>query len=479
MSRPVRYVLALALLFSRDGYAQRTHRPPVAGPSIEFPRESFTLRNGLRVVLSADFAAPLVSVAVSYHVGSTAETPGRTGLAHLFEHMMFTGSGHVAAGQFNSLTQGVGGISNGQTFNDFTTYYETVPANYLETALWLESDRMGFLLDRLDSALFVAQREVVQNERRESTENRPYGRAWEIGMAALYPAPSPYNWPVGGHLVDLQQTQMSDIRGFFRQNYSPRNATLVIVGDFDVGRTRALVTRYFESLSNGAPIQRPHVAVVPLPAEQRLVFEDRVERPQLQIRWPAAPMTSPDRAALVFLASILSEAPTSRLDQRLVTERGVASSVSANYNARETNGDLLVTVSPQGTHTLTELEDGVDSVIATLKREGPSAQEMARTHATREFNFVAGLEAMLGKAGQLVEGVVNFNDPDHFRTYYASLQAVSAADVKRVANPWLTNRRVVLSIVPKGQVEQAARPSASRRVQVKPEGGYRFSEARP
>src|SRR3954470_708201 len=212
-----------------------------AQSAISIPVERMTLPNGLEVILSPDHSVPQVAVDVWYHVGSKNEVPGRTGFAHMFEHVMFTGSGHVPYGMHDRLTEGVGGNNNGSTTNDRTNYYEVVPSNYLESALWLESDRMGFLLDKLDSAKFLAQRDIVENERRQSTDNQPYGRAFEIGDAALYPTSNPYSWPVVGYMSDLDRAKLEDIRNFFRLYYAPSNATLAIVGDFDPAQARRWV----------------------------------------------------------------------------------------------------------------------------------------------------------------------------------------------------------------------------------------------
>ncbi|MDE3246063.1 MAG: insulinase family protein, partial [Acidobacteriota bacterium] len=255
---------------------------------INIPFERMTLPNGLEVILSTDHTVPQVAVDVWYHVGSKNEVPGRTGFAHLFEHVMFTGSGHVPYGLHDRLTEGVGGTNNGETTNDRTNYFEIVPSNYLETALWLESDRMGFLLDKLDEGKFKAQRDIVQNERRQVIDNQPYGRAWEILSVTLYPESNPYSWPGYGYMADLQKAGIEDVKAFFRMYYAPSNATIAIVGDFEPAQAKAWVAAYFGDLKRGVPITRPKVAPVALAAEKRLVFEDRVQIPRLDIAWPSA-----------------------------------------------------------------------------------------------------------------------------------------------------------------------------------------------
>ena len=323
-----------------------------------------TLPNGLEVILSPDHTVPQVAVDVWYHVGSKNEVPGRTGFAHMFEHVMFTGSGHVPYGMHDRLTEGVGGNNNGSTTNDRTNYYEIVPSNYLESALWLESDRMGFLLDKLDEAKFKAQRDIVQNERRQGTDNQPYGRASEILTTALYPESNPYSWPVVGYIADLQKAGVDDVKEFFRTYYAPSNATIAIVGDFDPAQAKAMVTKYFGDLKRGAAITRPKVTPVTLSSEKRLMFEDRVQVPRLYIPWPSVGDDNDDVYALQFLGQILAGPRTARLTKALVYDLQSAATVSAFNRGAENSGSFGVSVTPRPGHTLTEVEATADSVIA-------------------------------------------------------------------------------------------------------------------
>ena len=234
--------LAALVLLLASSTPLASQQPALSAPKgINIPFEAYTLPNGLNVVLSTDRTTPTVAVNIWYHVGSKNEMPGRTGFAHLFEHVMFTGSGHVAYGVHDRLTEGAGGMNNGSTSNDITTYYETVPSNYLETMLWIESDRMGFLLDSLDLAKLNAQRDIVKNERRQRVDNQPYGRVYEILSTATYPASHPYSWPVIGSMEDLSAASEEDVKNFFRLYYAPNNAFLTIVGDFDPAQAKALV----------------------------------------------------------------------------------------------------------------------------------------------------------------------------------------------------------------------------------------------
>jgi zinc protease len=480
LPRPARAAAAalVAPCLARPGAPAGAQRPaaPVrsaAAPALRIPNEHYTLPNGLHVVLAPDHSTPQVTVDVWYHVGSKNEVAGRTGFAHMFEHVMFTGSGHVPYGLHDRLTEGVGGNNNGSTNQDRTNYYETVPSNYLESALWLEADRMGFLLDKLDSAKFVAQRDIVQNERRQGVDNQPYGRAFEILTSAQYPESNPYSWPVVGYIADLQRASVEDVKQFFRLYYAPSNATLAIVGDFDPAQARAWVARYFGDLPRGGAITRPAGARPPtLAAEKRLVYEDRVQVPRLYLRWPTVGAREPDRYALTALAAVLTASRTSRLTKALVYDRQSASSAFANQSTFEASGDFNIQITPRPGHTLAELEATADSVLDRLRRDGPTDEEMAKAKAGIEFAFVAGLESTLGKAETLNTGAVYFGDPDYYARQYAMQRAVTAADVKRVANRYLGPGRVVLSVVPLGKPEQASRPEASLRVVVSPDGGH-------
>ena len=436
-----------------------------AQSKINIPFEAYTLPNGLNVVLSIDRTTPTVAVNLWYHVGSKNEMPGRTGFAHLFEHVMFTGSGNVVYGLHDRLTEGAGGMNNGSTSNDITNYYETVPSNYLETMLWIEADRMGFLLDSLDLAKLNAQRDIVKNERRQRVDNQPYGRVFEIFSKAMYPAAHPYSWPVIGSMEDLSAASEEDVKNFFRLYYAPNNAFLTIVGDFDPAQAKAWVTKYFGDIPQGKAIVRPTAGPVTLPAAQRLVFEDRVQVPRLYVQWPTVGEKNDDRFALSVLGAILSGPRTARLTKALVFDEQAAASVNAGQNTSEDVGEFMMSITPRPGHSLTDLEIAADAVIERLKREGPTAEEVQKATAGEELSFVRGLESNLGKAFQLANGAAIHGDPGQFRIEYQKTLAVTAADVQRVANKYLTPGRIVLSVVPIGQADQASKPAESTKVQ--------------
>jgi zinc protease len=431
---------------------------------IKIPYETYKLPNGLTVIMSVDRTTPTVAVNIWYHVGSKNEAPGRTGFAHLFEHVMFTGSGHVPYGLHDKLTEGVGGGNNGSTTNDRTNYYETIPSNYLETALWLESDRMGFLLDTLDIAKLNAQRDVVKNERRQSYDNQPYGRVGEIFSAAMYPKGHPYSWPVIGSMTDLSAASEEDVKAFFRLYYAPNNATLAIVGDFDPRQAKAWVEKYFGDFKKGEPVTRPTVAPAKLEASKRLVYEDRVQVPRLYIQWPTVGVKHADDTPLSVMSSILSGARTARLTKALVYDSQLASQVNAFQNSVEDVGVFSVIVVPRPEHTLTELEAAVDQVMQKFISEGPTAEELQRAKSGLELNFVRGLESNLGKSNQLLYGAVFHNNPGQFSIEYQQTLAVTAADIKRVAAQYLSRSRIVLSVVPKGKKDQASKAAESETV---------------
>jgi zinc protease len=457
-----RALIVAATAFGVAPVAARAQNAPASSPSIKIPFEKYTLANGLTVVLSEDHATPTVAVEVIYHVGSKNEVASHTGFAHMFEHVMFTGSGHVPYGMHDKFTEGVGGGNNGQTDNDWTRYYETDPSNYLETALWLESDRMGFLLDSLDEAKFKAQRDIVKNERRQSYDNQPYQRDREIIGLAMYPKSHPYSWPTIGYMDDLTNASVEDVKNFFRLYYAPNNATLAIVGDFKPADAKRWVAKYFNDIPRGKPFARPVVGPAGLTTEKRLTFEDRVQVPRLFIQWPSAGYHADDQYALDLLADILGGSRIARITKALVYDAQSASGASVFQNESENVGQFGVIVTPRPGHTLTEVETQADSVIEQFKREGPTADELKRVKAGQELSFLNGLQSNLGKAFQLAQDQTFFGDPSHsFTVDYPRWQAVTAADVKRVANKYLGKARVVLSNVPIGKTDLASHADRS------------------
>ncbi|MEO6865149.1 MAG: pitrilysin family protein [Gemmatimonadaceae bacterium] len=451
-------ILSLALLFSVVG-TSAAQKPRSSLPRI--PVESYQLPNGLTVLLSVDHSAPVVAVDVEHHVGSKNEEVGRTGFAHLFEHVMFTGSGHVPYGMHDKYTEGVGGSNNGSTNNDKTNFFEQVPSNYLETEIWLESDRMGWLLDALDLAKLNAQRDVVKNERRQSYDNRPYGRVGEIMDAEMYPAGHPYHWPVIGSMTDLSAASESDVKAFYNKWYAPNNAVLVIAGDFDPAQAKAWIKQYFGPIPRGPAITRPVVAASHLDAPKRFVYEDHVALPELFIEWPGSGVQSRDRAALSVMGAIISGDRTQWLTKEFVYDRKWASSISLRPEMNENAGTVGLTVVPIPGVDLTKLESAIDSTINRFRAQGPTAEEMKKATASIEFGAYNRLQSMLGKAITLASGWIYHGDPSWYAKDITETRAVTAADVQRVANKYLGPNRIVLSAVPTGKRDLASHADQS------------------
>ena len=469
MNRPTLQTVALAVFITCElASPAHTSAQPAAAPATSraavarIPFDTYKLANGLTVILSVDHSAPVVAVDVEHHVGSKNEEVGRTGFAHLFEHVMFTGSGHVPYGMHDKFTEGVGGSNNGSTNSDKTNFYESVPSNYLETELWLESDRLGWLLDALDISKLNAQRDIVKNERRQSVDNQPYGRVGEILDSQMYPEGHPYHWPVIGSMEDLSNASEADVKSFYRQWYGPNNTVLVVVGDFNPVQAKAWVQKYFGEIPASAPVKRPVVPAAKVNAPLRFVYEDNVSQPQLYVTWAGAGDKSTDRAALTLLGTILTGDRTQWLQKELVYNRKWASQISLRASANEDVGSVDLTVAPTPGTDLTKLEAAIDSIVDQFKSMGPTAEQMKKATARNELASYSRLQSMLGKATTLASGWIYHNDPAFYQKDLAEIMSVTAADVKRVANKYLVANRIVLSAVPTGKKEMASNPGASK-----------------
>jgi zinc protease len=412
----------------------------------------FTLPNGLRVVLHEDHSVPIVALDVWYHVGSAREKPGRTGFAHLFEHLMFEGSKHVKEGQFDELLEGVGGDNNGSTTSDRTNYVITVPSNAIELALFLESDRMGYLLDTMTPATVDGQRDVVKNERRQSYENRPYGMASIVLGEMLYPPEHPYHWPTIGYMDDLTAASYEDVVEFFKKYYRPNNASLVLAGDFETARARQLVEKWFSDVPRG-----PFVEPMPAPPAylteiKRRTLTDRVQLPRLYLAWLTPAALEPGDAELDVAASVLAGGKNSRLYKRLVYDLQVAQSVSAFQQSSDLSSSFLIVVTPQPGHSLDELKTLVDEELQKLRDEPPQAREVQRAINEYEASFYSRMERVEGFGGtadQMNGYLVRTGNPDYFEEDLARYRAVAPTDVQAVIRSFLVaDRRVELSIVP-------------------------------
>jgi zinc protease len=430
---------------------------PLAAQEVSIPHTTFTLGNGLKVIVAEDHSTPVAAVNIWYHVGSGYEQPGRTGFAHLFEHVMFMGSANVPQGTFDNLLESAGGSNNGSTTTDRTNYYEILPANAVPLALWLEADRMGGLLTTLTQPKLDTQRDVVKNERRQRYENQPYGLMWETAYDALYPAGHPYHWTTIGSMTDLSAASLDDVKGFFRRYYTPNNAVLTVAGDVNPAEVRRLAEQYFGWIPRGPEIARPSVQVPPIPATRYLVKEDRVTLPQVSMTWRTGPRFSADEAALNALAQILTGGKSSRLYKRLVFDRQVAQTTQAFNDANLLSGDFWVIIRGKPETPLDSLENAVNEEIARLAAAPPTAEELQRVVNGIETAFVSNLETVQNKADQLNDYEYFTHDPGYAARDLARYRALTPADVQRVARQYLQGKnRLVLSFVPQGKTALAA-----------------------
>jgi zinc protease len=424
---------------------------------MNIPFSHHRLDNGLDVILHEDRDCPIVAVNVWYHVGSKNEKPGRTGFAHLFEHLMFEGSQHYDQGFFRPL-QEAGGVLNGSTNADRTNYWEVVPANALELALWMESDRMGYLLPALTAAKFENQRNVVLNERRQNYENRPYGLAGMAIVSALYAPDHPYHWMTIGAAEDLKAATLEDVKAFFQTYYRPRNASLAMAGDIEIDRALALADRYFGEIDAGPEPPPVEPAFRPLAGETRLLLEDRVELPRLYIAWHSPALFAADDADLDLVAEVLAGGKTSRLYRSLVYDQRIATEVAASQNSRELGSYFQIIATAAPGRSLTDLERAIQRELDAVIAEGPTAPEIERCLAQAEAHFLHRLQTVGGfggKSDQLNAYNVFLGDPGFFDRDLARYQAATVTDLQRAAASWLHPGRVVLSVVPRGRVELA------------------------
>jgi zinc protease len=432
---------------------------------MEIPFAHRTLDNGLDVLVHEDRNCPIVAVNVWYHVGSKDEKPGRTGFAHLFEHLMFEGSQHYDHGYFQPLQQ-AGASLNGSTNADRTNYWEVVPSNAVELALWMESDRMGYLLPALTDAKFNNQRDVVLNERRQNYENRPYGLAGMALVSELYPNEHPYHWLTIGAAEDLRAAHLDDVRAFFQTYYHPANASLAIAGDIDTATAFRLAEDHFGSLEPGTPpppVEAP--TIPPRTGDTRLLLEDRIELPRLYLAWHSPSLFAADDAELDLVADVLAGGKTSRLYRALVYEQRIATEVAASQNSRELSGYFQIVATAAPGRSLGELDAAIAAELEKLAAEGPTAAEMERGIAQAEVHFISRLQTVGGfggKSDQLNAYNVFLGDAGYFDRDLRRYRKAAAQDLTRVTREWLRLAgRVALSVVPRGRAELAlsgARP---------------------
>jgi zinc protease len=424
---------------------------PQAIPSIPF--QQFTLPNGLHVILSEDHTAPLVGVEMLYDVGSKDEKPGRTGFAHLFEHLMFQGTVNLPKGESDRLIEAAGGSSNGSTSADRTQYWEQVPSNALEQMLFIQAQRMGALLPTLDQAKLDNQREVVRNERRESYEMKPYGMAWKVLLENLWNPEFPYHWQTIGSHEDLQAASLDDVREFFQRWYGPGNASLAIVGDIDLVKTRALVEKHFGGIPRADPPKRATPLPVPLAKEKQVTVPDEVQLPRLYLAWQTPKEHADGEAALEVLGDVLATGKSSRLTRRLVMEERIAQNVMAGQQSQALAGMFMVVATPKPGVKPEQIQKVVEEEIARIARDGPTPDELQRAKNRIESQVIFALEPVGGfggRASHLNSYYWETGDPGYLAKDLERFRALTVDEVRAAAAKYLANdRRVALTVVPR------------------------------
>ena len=431
-------------------------KPQDKETGLSIPFEKYTLPNGLTVVLNVDKSDPIAALAVYYHVGSSREVPGKTGFAHLFEHMMFQKSENVAEDQFFKNIQGAGGTLNGSTSQDRTNYFEVVPKNALELAMWMESDRMGYLENTVTKAALVNQQNVVQNEKRESVDNAPYGFNQGLIGKNLYPKGHPYSWTVIGEMEDLTSATVEDVRAFHKKFYAPNNATLVISGDINKDEVKALVQKYFGEIPSGTSIEKKGPMPVAIASTVKLCHEDNFAKaPQLTMVFPTVERYSKDSYALNFLGDLLAGTKKSPLYVVLVKDKKLTSRVMTRNGSQELAGSFMISVTANPEVNLTDVEKAIFEGFEKFEKDGFSEDDLTRIKAGYETRFYNSFASVQGKAFQFAEYTMNTGDPGYYKKELAAIKDVTMADVKAVFNKYIKGKNYIeTSFVPKGQSDK-------------------------
>ncbi|MCC6757019.1 MAG: insulinase family protein, partial [Arenimonas sp.] len=459
--------LALALGLALSGsaaYAPTAAAKAPASLAVDIPYEQFTLPNGLRVVVHTDRKAPIVAVNIWYHVGSKDETPGRTGFAHLFEHLMFQGSENYRDEFFGPFERVGATDQNGTTNSDRTNYFQNVPTTALDMALWMESDRMGHFLGAVDQALLDEQRGVVQNEKRQG-ENQPYGVLREPLSKALFPKGHPYSWTTIGSMNDLNAASLEDVKSWFRRAYGPNNAVLVLAGDIDLATAKEKVAKYFGDIPAAPDFKQPAVDVAPLKADARLVLTDKVPQVSWNRLWNVAQSGAPEEDDLDLFAQVLGGSGSSRLDRRLVHEEKLVDSISTSYYGQQLSGRFSISAAIKQGVDPKKVEAIVDEELKKLLAEGPTQQELDQAKVAIKSGFIRQIERIGGfggKADVLAACAVYRNDPGCFRTSLANIEKATVASVKAAGNKWLNNASLYAVVEPGERKPAAEEPSVAR-----------------
>ncbi|MDX1666873.1 MAG: pitrilysin family protein, partial [Saprospiraceae bacterium] len=423
---------------------------PFSADDIDITYEKFTLPNGLRLIVHEDHKAPIVAVNVWYHVGSKNEKPGKSGFAHLFEHLMFNGSEHFDTDYFQAL-ESIGGTDlNGTTNNDRTNYFQNVPVSALDQVLWLESDRMGHLLGAIDQDKLDEQRGVVQNEKRQG-ENQPYGQQYNLLTKAMFPKGHPYSWTVIGEMEDLNAASLDDVHEWFKQYYGAANAVLVVAGAVDAEEVHEKVVNYFGHIPSGPSLSRPEVDIPVRLSETRQVYQDRVPEARIVMAWNTPQYLSREDAMLDLVASVLASGKNSRLYKKLVYEDQTASSASAFQWSKEIAGNFVVQVNVKPGQSVEKMEKTVNEILREFIEKGPSEQELNRVKAQYFANFIKGVERIGGFGGKsdiLAQYEVYAANPEYYKTILSYIEEATPEDLRKAAEKWLAQGKHTLICTP-------------------------------
>jgi zinc protease len=435
-----------------------TKAPQPQADKLKISYEKYVMPNGLQVILHTDHSDPMISYAIMYHVGSSRERPGKTGFAHLFEHLLFGGSENVAPGTFDKILENAGGTNNGFTERDITTYYEMFPKNALEKILWLESDRMGFFINSVTKHSFAVQQNVVSNEKRQREDNTPYGFTDYVVDKNLYPADHPYSWEVIGEMADLKNASLEDVKAYYEHFYGPNNATLVLAGDFNPDSVKLLINKYFGEIKSHGEVAKRSAMIPSLEKTIKLYHEDNFANvPEINLVWPVSQAYQKDTYALDFLAKILADGKKAPLYKVLVKEKKLTSRTSASNNSSELAGEFTITIRANEGKSLKEIEDAVFEAFNRFEKDGITEKDIERVKASSEKSFYEGITSVFGKSIQLAFYNTFLNDPGYIEKDIESIKAVTLNDVKMVYEKYIKGKpHIVTSFVPKGKPEMVA-----------------------
>ena len=456
-------LLALPITTSLLVTSALAQRPPAPPSRIEIPYQKFVLPNGLTVIVHEDHKAPIVAVNVWYHVGSKNERPGRTGFAHLFEHLMFNGSENYDKDFFGPMEQAGATDMNGTTNEDRTNYFENVPTNAVDLALWLESDRMGHLTGAISQPKLEEQRGVVQNEKREG-ENEPYGKVWDFLTPKLYPGNHPYSWTVIGSMEDLDAAKLDDVKEWFRTYYGAANAVVVVAGDIDTETAKQKVGKYFGDIPAGPPVARQEAWIAKRTGSQRGIMQDRVPQARIYKVWNIPGWATADADYLSLVSNVLSTGKSSRLFKRLVYDDQIATDVSATLDLREIGGLFTIEASARPGIELARVEKAVDEELRRLLATGPTPAELRRVKTRYRTAFIRGIERIGGFGGKsdvLANGEVFAGRPDYYQIRLDRVEKATPAQLLSSARQWLSDGVYNLEVHPYPEF-QTARAAADR-----------------